>query len=799
MMKLPKELQKKHKTKKNKNYPANRKIDIDKKLIGNNVAQQLGPFLMQQQKNLMMTKNLLGRKEHKEFLKEIESIHPSIKSDIQEKINELEGILKKYNPIHLLHFLCTRHSFHNPETYKESETVSMEIWIEYALSFATSVQPNSTMESPNEEIYDRFEELIIDIIELCRQYYMTEGLIGSTDQIIRSIRFQFILRYLGSRGDSYENHHLDLVLQTFQPHDAFLQENYGFSTEEIIDFINNIRSEINDNIGPYKKQKDFVLKFQELAIKYKESKGDKSEVITEEDLKEFNKNEEMKALREEYWEYTKNLKPFYFKLQPSEKLPLALLELFSAKFGENTPFQQREAFWPLNNSIIYTRPIIEHNKEYYGFGSTLFYRNVINILESLIQEKSLDYYTNKFLKKKAKTLENLSLKYLKNIMPNGKVYEELFYEIEENDEKRRYETDGLIIFDENLFIIEAKAHKLTLSARRGSILRIEKTAKKIIDYAYTQGIRCKKYIFECKKARFYDKDGNEVVSINSDDFRSIYLINTTFENLSHLSTQLHDLKAFKFLEGREWPWTVFINDLRIISEIIECPSIFILYLQRRIRMNDLELFMSSDELDYFMFFLKKGLYFEDIKLSKKQKLGVLGLTDELDRYYLYLNGYIPKAEKPIFNIPNFYKKIVKNLENSKRKGFTLATISLLGLDSRDHKLFSKLIKKYKDLSFKTGKDYKMLFYYKKPSIGLMIITRTNISVKDWSEFREFLEIYMYIYKLKLGIMYKCVYDKRSDVIPNINFEIIEKEWKFNSTLDRKSKKFNFKGMRTVKG
>lgn len=215
-------------------------------------------------------------------------------------------------------------------------------------------------------------------------------------------------------------------------------------------------------------------------------------------------------------------------------------------------------------------------------------------------------------------------------------------------------------------------------------------------------------------------------------------------------------------------------------------------------MNDLELFMSSDELDYFMFFLKKGLYFEDIILSKKQKLGVIGLTDELDRYYLYLNGYIPEVEKPIFNIPNFYKKIVKNLENVRHKGFTLAATSVLSLDSRDRKLFSKLIRKFKNLSFETGKDYKMFFYYKKPRIGLMFIIRTNTSNKNWIEFKELLEIFMYKYKMKIGIMYKFTYTKRTKIIPDTDFDIIEKAWKFDLAFERKTKKFKFHGMRTLK-
>ena len=53
---------------------------------------------------------------------------------------------------------------------------------------------------------------------------MTEGANISIDTNMKLVRFQFIIRYLGCRGDSYENHHKELVLQTFQPHDAFLEE-----------------------------------------------------------------------------------------------------------------------------------------------------------------------------------------------------------------------------------------------------------------------------------------------------------------------------------------------------------------------------------------------------------------------------------------------------------------------------------------------------------------------------------------------------------------------------------------------
>ena len=787
-MKLPKELQQKNRKK------AAKRVTDRTDITNNNLSFKDLRYLLNKQST---KKTQINMAEHQKMMKNLLSIRPIIKKNIRDNIHELELLLSKYNLIHLLHYLCVKHCFTNPETYKESESVNLEFWIEYALSCATSIQSQSSFEDPWDKIFTKFEELIKSIIDLSTQFYMTEAADESYDPSLKTIRFQSIVNYMGVRGDSFENHHLDLIHQTFQPHDAFLKENFGFTAKEITEFIDNIRNEVLTNIKHDAYRMSFFMKFKDLVKKIKTSKGEKIE-ITENDFKEFDKNEEMIKLKKEYQEYMQTYEPFYFKLKPSEKLPRNLLELFSIKFGENTLFLQEEKFWPLNNSLIYSKPIIKYKDEFYGFGGTILFRNILEILESMIKEKNQNYYSKTFLKKKAKLLEEISLYYLSNIMPKASIYGELFYYIEQDGEKIKYETDGLIIFDENLLILEAKSHKLTLSAKRGSVLRIEKTVKNIIDDAYNQGIRCKRYIIDNIQAEFFDKDNKKILTLEAKNFRSIYIINTTYENLSHLSVKLHNLKNFNLIEGKEWPWTVFINDLRIISEIVECPSIFLLYLQRRIKMNDLELLTNSDELDFFMFFLKTGLYFEDFNISKNQKVSLFGMTDELDRYYLYIQGDVKEAEKPVFKIPNFYKKIVYVIEELGKKGFTQATISLLSIDAEDRKKFSALITRYKKLSFKTGKDYKFFFYYKKPSLGLLFITRTNLARKDWTSVQEYLELMIYKFKLRTTIMYKFLFDNESDVIPKINFKLYEEEWKFNPKLDMMARKYKLEGMRKIK-
>ena len=190
-MKLPKELQKKYKKKARKRISISNN-GINKKTPVTGSFQDLRKFLNQQAGK----ETRFNPAEQQKMMKKIQSTRPIIKANILEMIHELQQLLSKYNPIHLLHYICTKHCFDNPETYKESESESMEIWVEYALSCATSIKYQSSLENPNGDVFTRFEELIKSIINLSRHYYMTEGAIDNYETTLKSIRFQFIIRYL---------------------------------------------------------------------------------------------------------------------------------------------------------------------------------------------------------------------------------------------------------------------------------------------------------------------------------------------------------------------------------------------------------------------------------------------------------------------------------------------------------------------------------------------------------------------------------------------------------------------------
>ena len=319
----------------------------------------------------------------------------------------------------------------------------------------------------------------------------------------------------------------------------------------------------------------------------------------------------------------------------------------------------------------------------------MLFRNIIEILENWIKASDSRYYERRYQKRKGEYLEEMSLEYIAALFPGSEVYGKLYYRIEENGASKRVETDGLVIYDDNLFIIEAKAGQLHPSAHRGSIIKIKNDVGKLISDAYDQALRTKNYILSVSEPIFEYQSGKTALKIeNPSKFRNIFLVNTTLENLGELSTHLNSLRQYNLIEGKEWPWSVYINDLRVISELIETPSEFLLYLQRRIRANDFPAFSAADELDFFSVFLREGLYFEDGRLGSVDVYRVVGYTDAIDRYYHAQMGLTSGGEKPKLNILKEYRDLIRKIEATQKFGFSFVTTTLLSFDSEIH---SKLI------------------------------------------------------------------------------------------------------------
>lgn len=619
----------------------------------------------------------------KKYREGLKGYRLDLKKEIDITINKLLQLIENFDPLFFLTSISINNIFGDPELYKEITHEGRECYVEYAQSLILSKDQINNNIKPSICNINNFEKYIKELFQNILYYYTFENVEEKYNKTESELRFLSLIEYLFVRGNSFVEHHLEMVKDIFSEHDIFLNNKFGLNINQVLEAVEEVEKQLNKNIN----------------------------------------DEEYRNRIRNIFHLQRKFRNIPFEIIPNEKLPLKLLELLSSSFGDNFEFSkfEKSPAWPTNDSIIFEKPIIKNKNAFYCFIPTVLIRNIDNILESLIKNRDNSYYQNVYARKRAKYLERKSLEYFKNILPKANIFGELYYWVNENGKRKKVSSDGLIIYDNNIFIIEAKAGSLSTTAKRGGLEKIKEQTKELIEYAYMQALRTKKYIINTIEPKFEYENGLEAITIrNKEKYKNIFLINITLQNLSQLSIKLNLLRKINLIEGKEWPWSVFINDLRIISELIESPSIFLYFLKQRIKANDYPQFHAIEELDFLMYFFKEGLYFDN---KNKININVIprGYTQKLDRYYDYKAGRVTSGEKPNLEINEDFKKLITEIENTDKPGFTEVTTTLLFFDKETMDEVIKNIKVIKENSEKDGRDHNFTMPFNNEKLGFTVL------------------------------------------------------------------------------
>ncbi|MHA1942185.1 MAG: YecA family protein [Candidatus Hodarchaeales archaeon] len=731
--------------------------------------------------------------EYESYIANVKAKLSEVEDSINKKINQLQHILNEYDPLDLLQTSTTRNILITEDIESGERQDRLEGFTEYAQSIALSLKRKNNYKHATDKAINNFNSLIEEIFKDVYWYLAVKTGFMDKSDIEKEIRISSLSKFIFIRGDSIPEHHIEMITDLFSKCDDFLAKYFNITIAQIFQAFRIIENQVQDKIDKTQKYVELYNEIQnafENFIKNKQIHDPKDEAKL---FDEFRSSPQVSKRIGELAKKWQEAPLIAFEIKEEKDLSKNLLDLLSSQFGDNHEFLnfKKAPGWPTNDSVINERPLINIDGHYYCFLPTVLSRNIGTILESWIYKQNPSYYNGRYRKIKAEYLESESAKYLLGLLPGAELYRNLYYNIKENGNIKRVETDCLIIFDNNIFILECKAGSLSLSARRGSIDRIEKHYQDIIDNAYTQALRTKSYIENTEKPLFEYEDGSLAIEIlDKKKYENIFLINTTFENLGILSTHLSSAKEMGFIKGKEWPYSVFINDLRIIYEINETPSIFIHYLKRRTRVNDYPQFRSYDELDYYMFYLREGLYFEDGRLDDKGRVSLFGYTNSLDKYYEYSAGRTSFCEKPSIKLPNSFIELVIDIENSKKYGFTSITTFLLNMSAEG---IGELISNYKkicesNLKDKDGHQFTMALNDK---VSLLAMGVCNYGDSSYvHSIKEYIRIKMYQTKRRI-----CAFILKK-ILPNgrheWEFEFINKEWVKDIELESKVTAFKKK-------
>ena len=290
-------------------------------------------------------------------------------------------------------------------------------------------------------------------------------------------------------------------------------------------------------------------------------------------------------------------------------------------------------------------------------------------------------------------VEKVVADYFSKILNSKEIYINNHYDYE----KKIIENDILILYDNNIFIIEVKSGSFTPELAINDLESHKKSLQDLIKKANEQQDKLEKCLIEKKRVSIYDSNNkrnrNKKAEIEINDDTRIFKIIITAEAFNDIEARIDKVKLISLSKNT---LVLCLDDLRVYSNYFkQHPCYFIQYLLQRkkaIGNKNVDLY---DELYHLGMWIEYNYYNENVNrqvnnLIKEenieQGLGIVAICGEdwmkeLDEYYNNLWFKKKKITKPYREIPVEIKKIIDYCENnSSIRKHTYLTTFLLNLD-----------------------------------------------------------------------------------------------------------------------
>lgn len=584
----------------------------------------------------------LDSKKQKEKIDRIKLNLPEFKREVAHLLTGIENlIIQSFNPLDILGHTTIFNLACDPETYAESSFKGKQFFVELLHNV---VLRHNFNEFPKESDFTKLDELKrlldnywIKFNNLIMYEIVAEDNLSDNE---KDVLFYTLTHFLFERGQAYPQHIKEIAEELFSKTDqvllkkGFTIKDYYSTLKEIGNQIDLNHSKVSDFPSRLKEEHDEWLKFLEINLGMGKPL---QEIIFEYRQKIHVNREDLLRSHKEFAKIIESPKNI-FEIKLNENINKSLLDNLAIGFNSNYNW-----FSPYDISSVPLKPIIKVEGKYYCFIIQHLIRNVMPIIESLLPYDEERNYS----KIKGDYFESKTLELIKNILPTAQIYSKLEY-------PRRTELDGLVIYDDNLFLVEVKGKKRRCIACAQDILKMTKEdVQEQINKPFEQSKRALEYIKSKEISEFRMKEEGITISVKEKDFKNIFLINVTADSFSEFTTNLNILKSWDqtLLVGDIYPWNVNIYDLLVVTDLLENPNDFIDYISERIRLSKNIDIRAIDELDYL------GYYLENGSLTKDKETGnslvppmVVGFSENIDRWYSYLNSEVGSAEKPRKNM-----------------------------------------------------------------------------------------------------------------------------------------------------
>jgi hypothetical protein len=532
---------------------------------------------------------------------ELEGLRPTAHADLRKEVLDATGKLRELlaqgDPLVILSMVQAANLLAAEGEYFEPTHDGLETKVELVAGLLLTQTPASSDSTWSDEtitaVFDGLDEMMDIVFLLNLSAPRDEG------HELAELRFSSALHWMTQRGSSYEHHGRELAESLYQPFDAWCMQRYGFAIHDVLRLGEIVEELWSLRMG--------TLLF---AASQSEDAHEAAELI------------KARIVAASTWTIN--------DLEDGV-LPRARAQAVLDELSYSPGSLQADTYSGLfDQSPLVEHPFFRHGDRFSLVIPGMLSRDAVTLLERRFMSEAPN-----FSKARAQRLDELAVGYLADLLPGSRTYTNLYY----GDP----ELDGLVLFDRIALVVEGKGTPLSVAARRGDVNRLKRDLARAVEEAWTQGARARSFLLSDEDAVFTDARGREIVRVPAGSLDQVLIVNPTLHQLAGHASQLPRLRSLDLFPDEEYPWSVAINDLRVIAETSDNPAVFLHYLTWRDRLPLGDGISVGDEIDLWAsYFL--GERFGGLADGVHHNIG--NASTDFDAYYAGVLHHGPPSDRP---------------------------------------------------------------------------------------------------------------------------------------------------------
>lgn len=604
----------------------------------------------------------------------------SVPAEMKQSSERILEVAKQFDPITVIGFLFNWNHL-APQLAGKEMSQSYAVVEHLSLLLAKEQDPGSELALAPEAAKEIVEALD-EQMRVANQYVLPNLPVDEStppDLPFRGALASILAFELGVRAERYDHQQKRLIRDLFNPFATDLQQALGFTPEKVLLVEDAYDQRIRDVAeGGYQQSVAVMVDFENIR---------KGKPVSDERNRELFEAFNGKAgngglaIALSTWIGLRtghSIAPTVEGLAAETELPAdivrKILDTFSVQRSELENYWQIEPFNPLKRL-----PIVPFD-DYYALPSpALFLPAVQTLLEQTLKStakwEAYQQHRSAYAVRRGVELFEMAL-------PGAQVYADMKY----RSSGFEGDVDILVLFEGHVFLVEVKSGDFAEAARAGIESRVHTDLEELVLKAHRQSNRALNYI-----------ESADVVAFNNDKFRlefrrsdhsKFHLVSLTLEQLGHI---VNTARAYLQRTSRT-AWTVSVDDLEVVVDILMRPAQFIEYVECREALLNITQVQNVDELGFLEAYIVYGLQTDTSTYRTYDNVLMEAGSKKIDEFE-HAKGRGVISPMPARKLPSEVLEVLDQLANRRPAGWLDASLYLLRMIPRHQRLVSRNIQK----------------------------------------------------------------------------------------------------------